>query len=338
VGQGREVKRKRQGSVGKRFRGLDGRVRGILVELSRAYAAGRSDLAWAHWVAADRLAPGHPELERWAALPHLAGGSPTEAEVSLRRALDARPDDGELLRLLGEALAAQRRYIETASVMVQAFSCTRDAAGFLELGKVCDRLGLHQQALEAAEACLALSPGSSRAGLLRARSLVVLGRSSEAATECRRLIAGRSKVSARAWFLLLDMKTESIGTDELRQLEYEQKRAQDPDDRVLLAFALGQAYELAGEYALALRTLARRQPTCGRHPDLESGRVPRPVSRSGRCLPRGCQKQRHHAGRGGGLSDRHAAFGPAILTTVRSEGVETPLLCGVPAQVSCAAD
>ncbi|HRQ63989.1 MAG TPA: sulfotransferase [Xanthomonadaceae bacterium] len=247
--------RKGQASGGNRLRGLDGRVRGILVEVSRAYAVGRHDQARAHWLAADRLASGHPELARWSALLDLADGAPAEAESSLRRALDARPEDGELMRLLGEALAAQSRYDEAAAMLALAFRCIDDAAGFFELGKACDRLGFHQQALEAVEACLALSPGSSKAGLLRARCLVLLGRSSEAATECRRLIGAPSKASARAWFMLLDMKTESLHAEEIRQLESEQRRATDPDDRVLLAFALGQAYELYGEYELALRTL-----------------------------------------------------------------------------------
>jgi tetratricopeptide (TPR) repeat protein len=236
-----------------RLQGLNGRVRSILVDLSRAYAAGRLDLAGARWLAADRLAPGHPELERWAAVLALAKAAPEDAETSLRRALTARPGDGELLRLLGQALAAQRRHAEAAELMAKAFACTRDAAGLFELGKACDRLGLHQQALAAAEASLVLAPGSAKASLLRARSLVVLGRSGEAASVCRGLIRARSKASARAWFLLLDMKTEAIGADELRQLESEQRRAQDPDDRVLLAFALGQAYELAGDCEAAIR-------------------------------------------------------------------------------------
>lgn len=238
-----------------RRRGLNGRVRGILAEVSRAHAAGRHDLARARLLAAEQLAPGHPELAHWAAVLDLAEGAPVAAESVLRKALSARPEDSELLRLLGEALAAQRRHGEVAAIMAQAFACTRDAAGFLDLGMACDRLGLHQQALAASEACLAHAPGSARAVLLRARSLVVLGRSGEAAAACRRLIAGRSRLSARAWFLLLDMKTEPLSGDELRQLESELRRADDPDDRLLLTFALGQAFETAGDFAAAMLTL-----------------------------------------------------------------------------------
>jgi hypothetical protein len=70
------MKAKTRTQADDRLRGLDGRVRGILAEVFLAHAAGRHDLARSRLLAAEQLAPGHPELARWAAVLDLAGGAP----------------------------------------------------------------------------------------------------------------------------------------------------------------------------------------------------------------------------------------------------------------------
>ncbi len=236
--------------------GLNARQREALTELAIAHAHGDSAKASANWLMASMDTPDHPEILRWAAQLHLADGEPAKAVAALRRALEQRPDDPQLLLALGSALATQGEDGIALAVLRQATACTVEAADWLELAIAFDRQGHHEDALAAAERTLARSPDATRARLMRARCLQAMGRIAEAATEYRRVIASGHN-TARAWFGLLDLKTEAIAEPELAALERAERLAMEAEERSLLGFALGQALEAAGRCEEAFATLTR---------------------------------------------------------------------------------
>ena len=201
-------------------------------------------------------APDHPEILRWAAQLHLANGDVAKAVVALRHAVEQRPQDSQLLRALGSALATQGDYKASLAILQQAAGCTTQAADWMELSIAFDQQGQHEDALAAAEKTLAQTPNATRARLMRARCLQALGRTTDAAAEYRRVIAA-GRDAARGWFGLLDLKTEAITPAELAALERAEHHAMEPDERSFVGFALGQAQEAAGRHEEAFATFAR---------------------------------------------------------------------------------
>lgn len=246
----------------KRLVGLNARQREALAQVAHAHARGDLAGASANWLMASMEAPEHPEILRWAAQLHLADGDTPKAVAALRRAVEQRPDDPQLLVALGSALANEGDYEASLEPLRQAAGCTTQASDWLELAIAFDQQGQHAEALAAAEKTLGPTPQSSRARMMRARCLQAIGRISEAATEYRRVIANGTD-AARAWFGLLDLKTEAITPAELHMLERAESLALDPDERSLLGFALGQALEAAGRFDEAFATLFRANRAAG---------------------------------------------------------------------------
>ena len=135
----------------------------------------------------------------------------------------------------------------------------RDGQAWLQLGVEADRLGLHRDAIAAAERLLALAPiHNDVARLLLGRNLQALGRIDEAAAQYRQLARGGGARAWQAWFSLVDLKTVRLDADERVALEQAARDPRLPDDaRAVLDFALGKVLEDAGRYADAFATFAR---------------------------------------------------------------------------------
>lgn len=236
--------------------GLQGRTRTLLADVAKAYARGDLPAAWIAWLAASRTAPGHAEILYWSGAIALADGRAADAVTAFREALAACPVDVELRRCLGDALVATGADDDGLAAWRDAATKTHTADGWLDLGLRFDRHGHSADALAAADSTLALAPDRAQARLLRARCLQALGDAAGAAAEYRRLLARRQAV-ARAWFGLLDIKTEAIGADELQQLERDERAATSPDERDLLGFALGRAQETYARHDEAFATFTR---------------------------------------------------------------------------------
>lgn len=240
----------------KRLTGLNARQREALAQVALAHARGDLSSASANWLMASMEAPDHPEILRWAAQLHLADGNTAKAVVALQHAVEQRPRDPHLLLALGSALATQGENAAAFATLRQAAECTMQAADWMELSIAFDQQGQHEDALAAADKTLAQAPQTTRARLMRARCLQALGRIPETAAEYRRIIAtGRD--AERAWFGLLDLKTEAITPSELAALERAESLALEPYERSLSGFALGQALEAAGRFEEAFATLIR---------------------------------------------------------------------------------
>lgn len=236
--------------------GLDGRVRARLAELAKALARRNMGSAWANWLGASMEAPAHPEILRWSAVLHQAEGRGAQAVEALQRAIVACPDDPELLRMLGVALLGQHEHAAGVQMLRRAAAHTIHAADWIELGIAFDRQGYDDDALAAADHALARQPQDTQARLLRARCLQASGRAAAAAIEYRHLIR-RDADCARAWFALLDLKTEAVEPAETAALERAERRATGIEERILLGFALGRAHEVAGQHDRAFEVLER---------------------------------------------------------------------------------
>lgn len=241
----------------RRLRGLTPRQADTLRRVMQLQAGGDRLMAgqWLLQLAAE--APDHPEVLLWLAQQSREAGDWPQAVARLGRAAQRRADDPRLWLLLAQA---QDETSDTAAArhsLHAAAACTHTARDWLELSQTCDRLGHYEEALCAIDAHLRLLPDSAPGLLQRARCHKALGHSGPAAADCRRLIAlGRE--TARAWFALVDLKTEPLQAAELEQLQHTtlQGRA-NAADQALLDFALGGALEAAGRPAEALQALHR---------------------------------------------------------------------------------
>ncbi len=210
------------------------------------------------------LAPEHPDVVALLGRIYLALGRYADAVYEFSRALQMQGDDVEWLDLLAAVQAGTGDHSSAALSLKRACALSPDADRWLQLGAMLDASGRHLEALDAAEACLSIDSRQERAPFLKAKSLQALGRIEETADQYRRLIAqGRSL--ANAWFGLLDIKTVTLGDDELSALG---KLAADPalsqDERMKIEFALGRALEQAGDFAEAFEVYGRANR--GMHP------------------------------------------------------------------------
>ncbi|KPF49813.1 hypothetical protein IP87_13225 [beta proteobacterium AAP121] len=220
-------------------------------------AAGDSLMAgqWLLQLAAE--VPDHPEVLLELAQQSRNAGDWPAAAARLLRATEHRTDDPRLWLLLAQAQDETDDAAAAQRSLVAAAGCTRSAQGWLELSQECDRQGHYAEALSAAEAHLALLPDSAPGLLQRSRCHKALGHSAPAAADCRRLIE-LDREAPRAWFALVDLKTEPLQPAEVDQLATASQRGTAPAaEQAWLDFALGGALEAAGRPAEALQALQR---------------------------------------------------------------------------------
>ncbi len=240
-----------------RLRGLSVRQAETLRRVMQLHAAGDHLMAgqWLLQLAAE--APDHPEVLLWLAQQSRTAGNWPEAASRLARATQARRDDPRLWLLLAQAQDEAGDAAAAEQSLGAAATCSTQPHEALALSQEADRQGHYALALEAVQRLLTLQPGSPVGLLQRARCHKALGDSAAAAADCRHLIqAGREP--ARAWFALIDLKTEPLLAGELEQLATLATRGgTNPAEQVLLDFALGGALEAAGRHPEALQALHR---------------------------------------------------------------------------------
>jgi tetratricopeptide (TPR) repeat protein len=240
-----------------RLRGLSARQAETLRRVMQLQAAGDTLMAgqWLLQLAAE--APEHPEVLLWLAQQSRAAGDWPEAAARLARATQTRRDDPRLWLLLAQAQDEAGDAAAAEHSLGAAAACSQQPRDALALSQEADRQGHYALALQAVQQVLALQPDSPVGLLQRARCHKALGDSVAAAADCRRLI-GLGREPARAWFALVDLKTEPLQAGELDQLVALASRgASSPDEQVLLDFALGGALEAAGRHPEALQALHR---------------------------------------------------------------------------------
>jgi len=240
-----------------RLRGLSARAASALRDVAALLDQGNLRAAEKSLLVAHFHAPEHAELFRLSGMIQYRQGRLRDAAESFVRALVAQPDDASVLTWLGAARADLYDFGGAIASLRQAASVDSDADTCLNLGIEFARQGYSEDALAAADRVLSGQPNNGLALLLRAQSRQALGEPDGAASDYRALIAMKEHV-ASSWFGLLDIKTVRIDSVELAALERVAAKADLSDpDRILLAFALGRAYEDAGRYPDAFDAFAR---------------------------------------------------------------------------------
>lgn len=159
------------------------------------------------------------------------------------------------LALLTSNLARLGENEAALAALRQAQAAASTAEDLLELSIEADRQAHSELALDAIDQALQLKPLLDVAHLQRARILQSMGAVAEAESVYRRQIA-KNKLRARAWFALLDLKTSRLSAAELKQLIVHWQITTTPEEKMLLAFALGKALEDMGDFPQAFARLS----------------------------------------------------------------------------------
>ena len=110
-----------------------------------------------------------------------ARGDFAAAEELFARAVEARPNSGQLLHLLGQVRLKLGRFADAREPLERAVAfLPRDTAAQINLAGCLGRLGQHDAALATLERAARLKPGDAAIGYNRGRALEALGRSEEA--------------------------------------------------------------------------------------------------------------------------------------------------------------
>lgn len=238
------------------------RVLALLRDAERLLA--RNDFGAAHNAAMCALALAPQSLRAQLLMAHILrrSGRSAEALALLRDSLRSHGDEAELLRELGASLSETGAFAEAVTLLQRAVALQADAQSWYELGVACDRNDQPEQSLQAAREAARLAPQHLGNRYLLARALTALGQIDEAAAIYRQL-AKLPAEAAKAWFSLLDLKTIAVTGAELARIEALERDARaSREDRMLAAFALGQAYEAADRLADAVAAVTRAN---GRH-------------------------------------------------------------------------
>ena len=185
-----------------------------------------------------------------------------------QRYLSDQPTDSLALTLLASTLEKSGSLGQSTGLFERAAQNAKTFQDFFEISVEADRQGLAEIALRAIDKAIPLLSGkaplhSGQAYLQRARILQSIGRSVDAAQIYRALIR-KNNVPARAWFALLDLKTEQLSASEYQALAQALEQASNPNDRALIGFALGKAHEDAANFSAALATFKRANDDAAR--------------------------------------------------------------------------
>jgi tetratricopeptide (TPR) repeat protein len=240
-----------------RLRGLKPAQAQQLRQVMRWMASGDLLMAGQWLLDLSLTAPDHPEVLRWRGLRHFRAGEWTDAADCLARSAMLRPGDFDVLSQLATAQDHAGDHFAAPQSLRAARELARDAAQWLTLSLEFDRQGHVEEALAAVQRALEIEPGAPVALLQRARCARTLGQAERAAEDCRTLIAAR-QFAARAWFMLVDLKTVLLSATEFTALgQAAVAPSNSAADRLLLEFAWGKALEDAGRHAEAFAAFER---------------------------------------------------------------------------------
>jgi tetratricopeptide (TPR) repeat protein len=222
------------------------------------------------------------------AAEHHQAGRLQEAEQLCRQVLQKEPAHVDALRLLGLIAASSGDLDDAEHLLRQALAVAPDhAPALFELGRVLRELERPEEAIEVYRELLALQPDDPRAHFQLASALAPAARNEEAAAAYRRCLALAPKhtgawlglghmlktvgqhdegVAAyrhcialepgfgEAYYSLANLKTYRFGSAEIESMQrhLESDKLNDTS-RVNFLFALGKAFEDAGNYEQAWR-------------------------------------------------------------------------------------
>jgi tetratricopeptide (TPR) repeat protein len=172
----------------------------------------------------------------------------------LGRAVSLEPR-GEYQAQLARLFTLARRDGDAAEALRDAEkTLPADALGRDTMGCVYARLGDHAAALPHFEAAVALEPANTQFRYNLATTLNFLGRGDEAEQALEALIA-LSPGHGRAHQLLSSLRKQTLQSNHVSRLSRARAQARDPQDRLLLGYALAKELEDVGRPTEALERL-----------------------------------------------------------------------------------
>jgi len=253
------------------------------------FVAGDARGAEAAFAEHDRAMVQDPQLKPAAEALHF--GRITEAEQVLRPLAASNPDDPDVVGLLAEVYARQRRYADAATLFAHVLDQTpeddrarfrlaralfhqqRAAEALPHLERLLAAepnnaayqnlmaanlalLGEFERAMNVHEALLTAHPNQPQIWLNYGHALRTVGRSGEAVAAFRRCI-GFDPMLVEAYLGLANLKVAAFSDDEVTAMRH---IADQPElaleSRTQLAFALGKALEDRGDYAASFASYA----------------------------------------------------------------------------------
>lgn len=241
-----------------RLHGLQPAAAKLVVAAAQALEAGRADQAsqWLGGVLASN--PDHPEALRLEAGILSLRGRHEHAIETMRRALAQRPNDALYHNTFGSVLADAGDFDGAIAALRRAAELQPDlASAWYNLGIILTRCVRYAEAGEALRRAVKLAPQHVLARAQLADALKVSGRTDEAITEYRKVIAAQPW-AGMAWWGLANIKTVrlQIGDVDAIRAALRAPNASD-DDRIALGFALARALDDQGGYAESFDALGQ---------------------------------------------------------------------------------
>jgi Tfp pilus assembly protein PilF len=227
-----------------------------LSEAARALSQGNPELAEQPLKRLLAEAPGFANAQfLYGIACQMRGDSHTAAQY-LRKAAQQRPDDPNILTNLGGALydsgAAEEAFVHLHRATKLA---PTQASNWYNLGKALKLQWQLDEAKGALQRALDLDEKHISARITLADICTIRGDIPAAAAHYRKVLALQPD-HAHAWHELANLKTESLGATDARQIRAALQNPQlPPDSRVFLGFSLYKALEDQRDYAGAFAAL-----------------------------------------------------------------------------------
>lgn len=188
----------------------------------------------------------------------LAHGRPAEALGHIMMAANAMPDSPEIQVSMGNILAEQGRSDEAIACFNKALIAKPDFAPVLcNLANVHRQNGQVREAIERYEKALRLAPEYAEGHYDLGVALQDLGEKDRASSEFRKVLSIDERC-AKAWRAIAGLSKNSLTDDDLSVIHAALNAGDSrAEECVHLEFALGKAYEDAGDYSAAIKHLHR---------------------------------------------------------------------------------
>lgn len=238
----------------------------LLQEAGKALGLGQPGAAERLLERALELAPGHAEAHRLMGIAALMTGAHPKAIDHLRSALRRLPDDATINMTLGSALVDTGADEEGLACLERACELAPgNAEAWYNFGTALKFTRHMEPARDALERAVAINPAHVKARNKLAEAMFSLGDAPAAAGMLRGTL-DRQPDCAPAWVALGNLKTETLGSEDVRKLQDLLRRPGLPDDaRIPLAFTLAKALEDQSDYATAFDVVSDANALKRRH-------------------------------------------------------------------------
>jgi tetratricopeptide (TPR) repeat protein len=242
--------------VEERLHGLTTEQRAHLRQAGQHLERGELDRAEQALRAILSANPDHAETLRLFAVVSQLRGRNADAAGAVRHALKQRPADPLLLNTLGAILREAGDVEGAVSAFRRACELNPNlASAWFNLGMALQSRADVPAAQAAFARAVAIQPDYVMAHVANGNALTALGRIDESIAEYRAAIAQDPR-TVRAWAGLAEIKTISLGADDIAALEkLHADPAFGPEDHALAGFALARGLEDQKRYSEAFAVL-----------------------------------------------------------------------------------